>query len=148
KRFGLDYAAGDIFITSFDIDNAGNQFFLLDYPKGLKKRKDSDPRLFFLYSYFYEGDKMLEFELGENDKYIEELGMAVNNFSKKVSVAGFYSFNNDNKVNGYFYFMLDISSAAVGIKKYDSIDASALLHVSSRLSRKTDLSDLYIRKIV
>ena len=48
KRFELNYDDRDVFITNYDLDNSGNSFLLLDYPKDLKRRKDFDPRVFLM----------------------------------------------------------------------------------------------------
>lgn len=55
-------------------------------------------------------DKMLEYEVGQADTFIEEIGMCLNNYSKKISVAGFYSNDNGKKVAGYFYYVLDLTT--------------------------------------
>lgn len=147
KRYDLPYSLDDVFITSYDIGNNGDTYLLIDYPKQGTKKKSSDPRLFFLYSYYLSLDKMLEYEVGKQDAFIEEIGMCLNNFSKKISVAGFYSNDNTKKIVGYFYYVLDLSSNELTTKKFEDFPPE---FISKRYNSKNngDLSDLYIRKMV
>jgi len=147
KQYDLSYSIDDIFITSYDMGNEGECYLLIDYPKSGVKKKGSDSRSFFLYSYSLGMDKMLEYEVGQSDVFIEEIGMCLNNYSKKISIAGFYSKDNSKKVAGYFYYVLDLASNELITKRFETFP---LDFISKRYNTKgtDDLSDLYIRKMV
>ena len=147
KQYDLPYSIDDIFITSYDMGNEGECYLLIDYPKSGVKKKGSDSRSFFLYSYSLGMDKMLEYEVGQSDVFIEEIGMCLNNYSKKISVAGFYSKDNSKKVAGYFYYVLDLASNELITKRFETFPPD---FISKRYNTKgtDDLSDLYIRKMV
>ena len=147
KQYDLPYSIDDIFITSYDMGNEGECYLLIDYPKSGVKKKGSDSRSFFLYSYSLGMDKMLEYEVGQSDVFIEEIGMCLNNYSNKISVAGFYSKDNSKKVAGYFYYVLDLASNELITKRFETFP---LDFISKRYNTKgtDDLSDLYIRKMV
>jgi hypothetical protein len=147
KQYDLPYSIDDIFITSYDMGNEGECYLLIDYPKSGVKKKGSDSRSFFLYSYSLGMDKMLEYEVGQSDVFIEEIGMCLNNYSKKISVTGFYSKDNSKKVSGYFYYVLDLASNELITKRFETFP---LDFISKRYNTKgtDDLSDLYIRKMV
>lgn len=147
KRFELNYDDRDVFITNYDLDNSGNSFLLLDYPKDLKRRKDFDPRVFFLNAYFHQSDKMLEYELGSGEKSIEELGMCINNFNKEVNVVGFFSNENNGKIAGYFNLNIDISSTEIRNKVYDTIPMNIFSKQSFIRNGGNDLTDMFIRKL-
>lgn len=148
KRFEIEHNTEDIFITAYDIDNKGNTFLLVDYPRDLKRRRDYDPRIFYLYSYYNGADKMLEYEIGGNEKFIEELSMCVNNHLNVVSVAGFYSKEEKKAVDSYFYVMLDIESEELKNATYDSIPDRVWKKKNSLFDSKSDFNDMYIRKMV
>jgi hypothetical protein len=147
KRYDLPYSIDEIFITSYDMGNEGETYLLIDYPKSRGKKKASDSRSFFLYSYSLGMDKMLEYEIGQADAFIEEIGMCLNNYGKKISVAGFFSNDNSKKVAGYFYYVLDLATNELITKKFENFPAD---FISKRYNSKSsdDLSDLYIRKMV
>jgi hypothetical protein len=147
KRYDLPHSTDDIFITSYDMGNEGDSYLLIDYPKLGVKKKASDSRSFFLYSYSLGMDKMLEYEVGQADTFIEEIGMCLNNYSKKISVAGFYSNDNSKKVAGYFYYVLDLTTNELITKRFENFPSD---FISKRYNTKSsdDLSDLYIRKMV
>ena len=147
KRYDVPYSIDDIFITSYDMSNEGDSYLLIDYPKPGTKKRASDPRSFFLYTYFLGMDKMLEYEVGQADAFIEEIGMCLNNYSKKISIAGFYSADNSKKIAGYFYYVLDLATNELTTKRFENLPID---FISKRYNSKSndDLSDLYIRKMV
>jgi hypothetical protein len=149
KQFSLAYPSKEIFITSFDIDNVGNAFVLIDYPKD-KPEAGQDTRSFNLYCYYPETDKMLGFELAEGKLFIEELGMVVNNFNQTISVFGFYASGPGKTVNGYFYERYSTKNRQLEQRYANVVDPELLDKlVSGRMEKSAvDLRSFYIRKIV
>jgi len=149
KQFDLPYEQEDVFITAFDCDNTGNTFILLDFPRDSKKRKSSDPRLFFLYAYYEKSDKMLMYEIGDDKVFIEELSMAVNNFGNSLVIAGLFSDVNSKNVDGYFTMNLDISERKIKSSFFEKIDNSYFTKLKlNLLTNKSTFADFYIRKII
>lgn len=149
KQFSLAYSSKDIFITSFDLDNNGNAFVLIDYPKE-KPVAGEDARSFNLYCYYPETDKMLGFELGEGKLFIEELGMVVNNFNQTISVFGFYASSSGKQVNGYFYERYSTKNRQLEQRYANLVDPELLDKlISGRMEKApVDLRSFYIRKMV
>jgi hypothetical protein len=79
RQFSLESTHKEIFLTAFDLDNEGNAYVLLDYPR-VEKKGSVDSRAFYLYAYYPDIDKMFANELGNQDMFIEELGFTINNF--------------------------------------------------------------------
>ncbi len=150
RRFSLDYAAEDVFVSHMECDNDGNAFALIDFPKDGRKPRDYRPRNYFLYAYFTANDNMLEFAIGKDSLFVNELSLVVNNYAKTVNVAGFYSDKSDNKSLGTVYFKLDVATADMTVKRFDPIDLSFSSKVAGTMQneRKPILTDLYVRRII
>ncbi len=148
KRYELPYNIDDIFITSYEIGNNGNSYLLIDYPKEQSKKKASDVRSFFINTYNVALDKMLEYEIENTNSFIEEIGMCLNNVSNKISVTGFFSKDNKNKISGYFYYLLNLNTNELVTKHFDSLPTDIITKRYNNTKDNVDLSDLYIRKIV
>jgi hypothetical protein len=149
KQFSLAYPSKEIFITAFDLDNLGNAFVLIDYPKE-KPNAGEDTRSFNLYCYYPETDKMLGFELGEGKLFIEELGMVVNNFNQTISVFGFYASSAGKQVDGYFFERYSTKNRQLEQRYANLVDPELLDKlVSGRMEKASvDLRSFYIRKII
>jgi hypothetical protein len=75
-------------------------------------------RDFFLYSYYKSLDKTLEYKIDQDSLFINDIGLVVNNYNKSVSVAGFYSRENNNKVTGSFVYSIDATSTLLKSKQF------------------------------
>lgn len=150
RRFSLNYAADDINLLNMECDNKGNVFALLRFPKDAKKTKERDPKSYFLYAYYPENDNMLEYDIAGDSAFINEIAMVVNNYSKTVNIAGFYSDKNDNRCIGHLFYKLDIASAQMQVKRFDDFDLSFVSRVVGSMKSESglNLSDLKIRKLV
>lgn len=150
RRFSLDYAAEDVFVSHMECDNDGNAFALIDFPKDGRKPRDYRPRNYFLYTYFTANDNMLEFAIGKDSLFVNELSLVVNNYAKTVNVAGFYSDKSDNKSLGTVCFKLDVAMADMTVKRFDPIDLSFSSKIAGTMQneRKPILTDLYVRKLI
>ncbi len=150
RRFNLDYAAEDVFVSHMECDNDGNAFALIDFPKDGRKPRDYRPRNYFLYAYFMANDNMLEFAIGKDSVFVNELSLIVNNYAKTVNVAGFYSDKSDNKAVGTVYFKLDAATAEMTVKRFEAIDLSFSSKVAGVMQneRKPILTDLYVRRLI
>jgi hypothetical protein len=94
---------------------------------------------------------MLEYELGKDSLYINDLGLTVNNYDKSVTVAGFYSFSKeDNKCNGHFFYSIDATNTQIRNKVFENFDKTFISKVSGSMQNENTfiLSDLYIKKII
>jgi hypothetical protein len=149
KQFTLNEKPEEVFITNFDIDNLGNAFVLIDFPSK-NSDKQTDSRDFFLYSYYPNEDKMLAYQLGNEHIFIEELGMAVNNFNNTLTVVGFYSEKGKEVVNGYFMERFNILKRSTEEKFAAPMDVEVLHQViGGKIDKKLpDLRNYFIRKIV
>jgi hypothetical protein len=150
-EFVIDQEVEDIVMTSVETNNDGDVFTLLDFPKDkTKKRKEKDPRIFFMYAYYQATDKMMQYEIGEEGANIYELGMAVNNFHKSVTITGFYSKENIERADGEFYYLVDAAKAAVTAKRFEDFPKSFVSRVVSNMQNESGvtMTDLYIRKII
>ncbi len=150
KQFNLAYRQQSVFITAFDVNNGGDIFLLIDYPKDPEKDESADPRKFFLYGYYQNNDKILEYQLDNDTIFIEELGMAVNNFNQSITVVGFYSQNKAKDINGYFFKRFGFNTRQQELNYISAIDGSVIQKLTAtRLERgRQDLNDYYIRKLI
>lgn len=149
KQFILDEKPDDIFLTNFEIDNIGNAFVLIDFP-AKNPSAQIDNRDFFLYSYYPLDDKMLAYPLANEKIFVEELALTVNNFNQTVTVAGLYSGENGNMVNGYFFERFSITKKTTEEKFASTLDASLLTQITGGKieKRNPDLKNYYIRKLI
>jgi hypothetical protein len=149
KQFTLNDSPDDIFITNFESDNFGNAFVLLDFPTKNAKTK-VDNRDFFLYAYYPREDKMLAYQLANDQIFIEELALSVNNFNQTVSVAGFYSSENGALVNGYFFERFSINKKTTEEKYAALLDPTLLSQIlGGKMDKRTpELKNYYIRKLI
>jgi hypothetical protein len=151
KSFNIQFASDEVVISGFECDNEGNTYLLIDYPKaGEKSRKDKDVRDFFLYSYYKSLDKTLEYKIDQDSLFINDIGLVVNNYNKSVSVAGFYSRENNNKVTGSFVYSIDATSTLLKSKQFEDLNKNFTAKIISMMLNETGgtLSDLYIRKLI
>ncbi len=149
RQFSIESANKNIFITAFDLDNEGNAFVLIDFPK-TEEKGGLDTRAFYLYSYYPDADKMFAYELGNAEMFIEELAMTINNFNKTISVFGFYSAAEGKDVNGYFYQRYSTNTKET-LLRYQSLVQPEI--IEKLLSMKADkyaqgLNNFYIRKLI
>lgn len=151
KSFNIQFAADDVVTSGFECDNEGNAHLLIDYPRtGERSRKEKDKRDFFLYSYYKSLDKTLEYKIDQDSVFINDIGLAVNNYTKGVCVAGFYSEENNNKVAGSFVYRIDAASTLLQSKYYEPLSKAFTTKIISTMLNETgnSLTDLYIRKII
>lgn len=150
RRFSLGYAADDVDLLNMECDNKGNVFALLAFPVKTGRKKDRDSRNYFLYAYYPENDNMLEYDVAKDSAYINEAALVVNNYSKTVNIAGFYSDRMDNRCTGNFFYRLDIASAEMKVKKFERFDMSFVSKVAGTMKNENELnlSDLKVRKLV
>ena len=150
KEISFTYDVSDVFFSSMECDNEGNIFCLIDFPKTPNKNRSSDPRNFNLYSYYSTTDKITEYEIGKDSVFINELGLTVNNFNKSVCVTGFYSYKQDNRVAGEFYYRFDIASNLLKAKCFEDLSKNFVSKIAANMQNESSpaLSDLFIRKII
>ncbi|TAE88240.1 MAG: hypothetical protein EAY81_03105 [Bacteroidetes bacterium] len=146
RRFSMQAPAEDIFISNMECDNQGNVFAVIDMPKKSQKKA----RDFFVYSYFPASDNMLEYPLQKDSSFITEVGLVVNNYTKSVAVAGFYSDKPDNKCLGQFFYNIDVATNKVVAQTYEPFDISFVSKALSSLQEREGavLTDLVIRKLI
>lgn len=149
KQFVLNERSDDVFITNFESDNLGNAFILIDFPTKNPKIQ-ADNRDFFLYAYYPKEDKMLAYQLGNEQMFVEELALNINNFNQTVSVAGFYSSENGSLVNGYFFERFSITKKSTEEKYATIFDPILLTQISGGKmdKRSPELKNYYIRKLI
>lgn len=150
RRFSLSNPAEDVNLLNMECDNKGNVFALMSVPMQAVKKKDRDARSYFLYAYYPENDNMLEYDIAKDSAYINEAAIVVNNYSKTVNIAGFYSDRSDNRCIGNFFYKLDVPSTQMQVKRFDSFDLSFVSRVAGIMKNENELSlsDLKIRKLV
>ncbi len=149
RQFNIESAHKDVFLTAFDLDNEGNAFVLLDFPK--KTEGESiDTRAFYLYAYYHDQDKMYAYDLASKDMFIEELGITVNNFNKSISVFGFYSSAEGKDVNGYFYQRYSTISKETIVRFQTLVQPEILEKLIPGKGEKfaLGLNNFYIRKLI
>ncbi|MDZ4669003.1 MAG: hypothetical protein SGJ00_14140 [bacterium] len=149
KQFTLNESPDEVFITNFELDNTGNAFVLIDFP-AKTNNKQVDNRDFFLYAYYPSEDKMLAYQLGNDQIFIEELAMTVNNFNQTISVLGFYSEKGQDLVNGYFMERFSIPKRSTEEKYAAPIEVEILQQVTGGKieKRNPNLKNYFIRKII
>lgn len=149
KQFTLNERPEDVFVTNFESDNLGNAFVLIDFPTKDTKRK-ADNRDFFLYAFYPAEDRMLSYDIGNENIFIEELALSLNNFNQTISVLGFYSAGAQSEVNGYFFERFSIPKRSTEEKFAAPIEVAMLQKATGgKIEKKNpDLKNFYIRKLV
>ncbi len=147
KVFEINELIEDIETTNCELDNEGNFFTLLDFPKINKKKRKNENRKFVLYSYFNATSTMLEFDVAKPNIEIDDIGFVINNLKKQVNIIGFYAEENELNNIGYFFQTIDISSATNTKNILDTTSLKVLRNNIS-FSKNLDLNDIYIRKII
>ncbi len=147
KVFEINELIEDIETTNCELDNEGNFFTLLDFPKINKKKRKNENRKFVLYSYFNATSTMLEFDVAKPNIEIDDIGFVINNLKKQVNIIGFYAEENELNNIGYFFQTIDISSATTTKNILDTTSLKVLRNNIS-FSKNLDLNDIYIRKII
>jgi hypothetical protein len=149
KQFTLNERPEDVFITNFESDNNGNAFVLIDFPAKVGGKK-VDSRDFFLYAFYPAEDRMLSYDIGNENIFIEELALSINNFNQTISVLGFYSASSESEVNGYFFERFSIPKRSTEEKFAAPIDVAILQKATGgKIEKKDpDLKNFYIRKLV
>ncbi len=151
RTFPIPYSTSDIMVTAFECDNEGNAYLLVDYPKASdRKKKDRQLREYYLYAYYKQLDKTLEYEIHQDSTYINDIGLTINNGNQTVHVAGFYSLANDRATEGTFMFSIDATSTLLKNKSYEPLNKSFTTKVISTMLNETGsrLTDLYLRKLI
>jgi|GEM_PF-1505360 len=147
KVFEINELIEDIETTNCELDNEGNFFTLLDFPKTNKKKRKNENRKFVLYSYFNATSTMLEFDVAKPNIEIDDIGFVINNLKKQVNIIGFYAEENELNNKGYFFQTIDINSATNTKTILDTTSLKVLRNNIS-FSKNLDLNDIYIRKII
>lgn len=149
RQFSLESTHKEIFLTAFDLDNDGNAYVLIDYPR-VENKGSADSRAFYLYAYYPDLDKMFANELGNQDMFIEELGFTINNFNKTISVFGFYSIEDGKAVNGYFYNRYSTNTKETLLQYQSLVQPEILEKLLPAKSEKYSqgLDNFYIRKLI
>ena len=151
RTFTIPYPTSDIVVTGFECDNEGNAYLLVDYPKANdRKKKDKQQREFYLYAYYKQLDKTLEYEIHQDSTYINDIGLAINNGNQTVHVAGFYALANDKTVEGTFMYSVDAASTLLKNKSYEPLNKSFTNRVITTMLNETgnQLTELYLRKLI
>jgi hypothetical protein len=93
---------------------------------------------------------MLAYQLANEQIFVEELSLCVNNFKQTVSVAGFYSSENGSLINGYFMERFNISKKVTEEKYAATIDPALLAQITGGKidKRSPELKNYYIRKLI
>lgn len=147
KTFEINEGINDIGTTNCDIDNEGNYFTLLDFPKVGKKKRKNENRHFVMYVFYKATDNMLEYDVSKPGIEIDDLGFVLNNIKKQINIIGFYAIEDENSNSGYFFQTIDLNSKEVLINVLDSISLKVLKDRIT-FSKSMDLNDIYIRKII
>jgi hypothetical protein len=150
KEVPVDYEVNDVFFSSMDCNNDGDVFCIVDFPRNIKRNRSTDPRNFNMFAYYSSTGKFDRYELYKDSVFINELGLAVNNYNKTVIISGFYSYKQDSRATGEFYYLVDATTGAVRTVRYEDFPKSFVAKVAGNMQNESGptLSDMYIRKII
>ncbi|MFN4084157.1 MAG: hypothetical protein ACK4K9_11050 [Bacteroidia bacterium] len=150
KQFNLNRFYKDIFITNYEVTNNAETFVLVDFPKEGAEKKKTDPRDFFVYGYNPLTNRMLQYAINDENIFIEDLTIAINNFNGTTNVFGTYAQPGVKGLSGYFFLRINSSSGLLENKTFTAIEYSTFFkNFTGKLGEKSqDLSDFYVRKII
>jgi hypothetical protein len=150
KEIANDYEVNDAFFSSMDCNNDGDIFSVIDFPRNIKRNRANDPRNFILFAFYPLKDKLVQYEIGRDSLFINDIGLAVNNFNKSLCITGFFSYKQDNTVAGEFYYLIDASTSLVKTSNFENLSKNFVAKVASSMQNESTpiLSDIYIRKII
>ena len=113
----LQFADKYFEIQDFEVTNGGNVMVLgyktPEKKKGEKKEYGESNRTYFLYVYDKVSEKLLEYNLGLEDKFVNTINLLVDLGNNKASIHGLYGESNLNWVGGSFGISIDQSSLEV-----------------------------------
>jgi len=150
KQFPLPTALQDIIFTSVEMDNANNIFLLMDFPSKIQPLKKIVNRDFYLYAFYNDEKQLKDFLLSNDTVEIDDWGMAINNITKNITIAGYYKFTSSQKMQGTFLASLDLVSMQLNAPKFVAIKPEFVNKVmGATLNTSPDgLYDVYVRKII
>ncbi len=150
KQFPLPTLMQDIILTSVEVDNNSNIFILMDYPSKVQTNKKNEKRDFYLYAFYGEDNSLKDYMLSNDSFEIDDWGMAINNITKNVTIAGYYKFSSSQKMQGTFLASLDLNINQLNPPKFVPIKAEFVNKVmGTTLTGSSDgLYDVYVRKII
>jgi hypothetical protein len=151
RTFSVPAEAEYLNTTRLMCDNSGNAYVLINYPlANNRKNRDRDVKNHFLYAYFRQLDKTLEYDIREDSTYITALDLALNNTTNQVSVAGFYNYENNNQVAGSFMYTINIESTLMQTKSYEPFRTAFVNKVITGMLNEDvkQLSDLKIKRLI
>jgi hypothetical protein len=151
KTFSIPADAEDINPSEVSCDNMGNAYLLINYPNDEdKKRKDRDPKKYFLYTYSRQLDKTLAYEIKEDSTFITDIGLVLNESTNQVSVAGLYSYDRSKATDGTFTYTINIESNLMQLRSYEPLKSAFVSKVIGGMlnEESKQLTHLKIRKLL
>jgi len=150
KEAEIEYEVNDAFFSSIDCNNEGDIFSIIDFPKSMKHNRTNDPRNFFLFCCCQSQNKIVKTAIGADSVFINEIGLAVNNYNKTVVVTGFYSYRHDNRAAGEFIYVIDAVNSQIKTESFEDLSKSFIAKVAANMQNESSpvITDLYIRKII
>jgi hypothetical protein len=149
KTFSVPASPDIVTTTRVICDNNSNAYVLLHYPiTSLRKHKESDN--YFLYAYYRQLDKTLEYAIRDDSTYINTVDMVLNHTTNQITVAGLYNYQNNNYVTGTFMYTINIESTLMQTKSYEPLRPAFVNKVLTGMITQgaKQLSDLRIRKLI
>jgi len=129
----------DLFdVEKIEVDKKGNAYILVKvYNRSRRDRRNGKANyLYKVLAYTENGEKLKEYNLELDGKFINEITFKVNN-KNQLTCAGFYSNRSVRSIKGSFFFTIDIDSKKIvteGFKPFDRKFLAKLM--SKRRARK------------
>jgi len=146
KTIELPYLHKEFDLSDYDVDNEGNVVFI-----GKKSLKGSEKtsKINFDYrmiEYYWKEDNVKEYKFDLGTKRINNIYFTFDT-ANNVMVAGFYNNkNNADRVDGYFYTLIDRKSETVTSKIEHDLEADFAKKYKFA-TKKGELTDFQMKKI-
>ncbi len=137
KDVVLPYTDNRFTVEEYQVDELGNVHLMgVLYEDNAKRRRRGSPTYqYIIISYLDNGERVEEFRVGLDNKFITDLTFRPTK-SGKLICAGFYSERGTYSVKGAYYFKVDPTTRAVSHKNYQPFEFEFLTEFMSDRSKE------------
>jgi hypothetical protein len=126
-------------LKDFAVDNHGNVFIVSRMNQRAKER--SEPNTYHVYGYLYESDKITDFELKLDNKYLEDPNILFDR-SGELIISGFYKTDWRKGIDGLFYVRINPENQEIIAKNYKDFSKELLtVFLGEKKAEKADKKD-------
>jgi hypothetical protein len=149
KDVQLPYKDKYFIVKDYKITNDGKVYMraeiLPDKEEKKELDKDEQPSTFIILSYDLNKDKLSQYEIKLNNKWVQSMSYNINENTKEITVGGFYSNDKKLMINGVFYLTIDPESGNINVKSQKEFDKDFMVEMigERRIEKGKGLANYY-----